>query len=241
MPNLKVLYLKGNPIIRSISFYRKKMIKELENLTYLDDRPVDEGDRISTNAFFTGGMEAEKKAREDYRKGKDNFFRFKKVEDLSEPFEERKKRTLDSLRIEYLSKKENLENKKRSLMREIEIYPDRKNEIIKNLQSIDYQIDENEKFKINEESDFMSAISRRENVDLFSTFQYESWMDSLLENHVVENLFDFSRALKLIRLDLKTRSIKNWELFNEFDLRSKWTEFEINKFKLLEINTVEFS
>ena len=233
LQNLRVLYLKGNPVTRNISFYRKTLIKEIENLTYLDDRPVDKGERLAALAFFTGGLEAERKAREDYRKSKDMIFKirdFQKEENM-ENFEERRQKALQSLRTEYISRKENLENKKRKLMRDLEEQPDRKAEITRELKSVDYQIEENEKFKINEEQDVYTSMSKRNKVDRFSAFEYEPWMDSLLETHLIGNLFEFSRAVKLIQMDLKTRNVKNWELFNELDLRSRWTEIELKKFR----------
>jgi len=40
MPDLRLLKLDGNPVIRSIPQYRKTLICKLKGLTYLDDRPV---------------------------------------------------------------------------------------------------------------------------------------------------------------------------------------------------------
>ncbi len=233
LQNLRVLYLKGNPITRNITFYRKTLIKEIENLTYLDDRPVNEGDRLASQAFFSGGLEAERKAREDYRKSREMTFKYRDLEKdtTREPFEERRKKALESLKNEYVSRKDQLESKKRKLMKELEETPEKKMEILRELRSLDYQIEENEKFKINQEEDVYHTISKREKLDRFSTFEYEDWMDALFEMHIVENLFDFPRAVKLIGMDLKTRNVKNWELFNELDLRSKWTEIELKKFR----------
>ncbi len=45
MPNLKVLYLQGNPVVKRIPFYRKFVIGRLRGLTYLDDRPVFDDER----------------------------------------------------------------------------------------------------------------------------------------------------------------------------------------------------
>ena len=60
---LKVLYLKGNDIIRSINNYRRTLIVRLKHLTYLDDRPVREEDRIGAIAYLEGGYPAEQKAK----------------------------------------------------------------------------------------------------------------------------------------------------------------------------------
>ena len=99
------------------------------------------------------------------------------------------------------------------------------------LSSVDYQISENNKFKFEEESNVIFTISKRERTDQFACFEYEEWMDEFVEKEVVENLFDFTRALKLIQLELKIRNVKNWELFNVLDLRNKWTEFELQKYR----------
>jgi len=52
MPNLKCLYLKGNPCVRDIRHYRKKTIARLPLLNYLDDRPVFPKDRERAEAFY---------------------------------------------------------------------------------------------------------------------------------------------------------------------------------------------
>ena len=56
-------------------------------------------------------------------------------------------------------------------------------------------------------------------------------MDDILELHVLENCFDFGRAIPLIHLDFKNRNVKNYTLFKENDLRNKWTELELTKFR----------
>jgi dynein assembly factor 1, axonemal len=58
--NILCLYLKGNPCVRKISMYRKRLTVILKNLQYLDDRPVFEIERIAANAWSQGGAEAEK-------------------------------------------------------------------------------------------------------------------------------------------------------------------------------------
>ena len=48
MPELKVLYLKGNPCVKKLTggkSYRKYTIARIGSLTYLDDRPVFKDDR----------------------------------------------------------------------------------------------------------------------------------------------------------------------------------------------------
>ena len=39
MPELKVLYLMGNPVVKSIKHYRKTIIAQCQHLKFLDDRP----------------------------------------------------------------------------------------------------------------------------------------------------------------------------------------------------------
>lgn len=63
MPNLKVVNLMGNPMLKKVRFYRKNMTIRLKNLTYLDDRPVFPRDRACAEAWGKGGHEAEKEER----------------------------------------------------------------------------------------------------------------------------------------------------------------------------------
>jgi hypothetical protein len=234
MPGLKVLYLKDNDVIRNIPNYRKSLIAKIPNLTYLDERPVKEEDHLAAEAYFRGGYEEERKVREDLSKGNDKIsqIREKEKESFKASFEERKAKTLELLKIEYNKKKEELSNKKRDLLKEIENNPgEKKKQIISQLYAIDYQLAENEKFKVKEETDVISAMNKREKIDKFLIFEFEDWMTPIFELHVVENLFDFSRAVKLIQMDLRIRNVKNWELFNELDLRTKWTELEIKQFR----------
>lgn len=67
MPELKLLKLDGNPVVRKISQYRKTLICRLKNLTYLDDRPVFEEERQTAEAWGRGGVEAEKMERQRQR------------------------------------------------------------------------------------------------------------------------------------------------------------------------------
>jgi hypothetical protein len=51
MPDLRVLYLMGNPVVKSIKFYRKTVIATCPHLKYLDDRPVFEEERRRVNRW----------------------------------------------------------------------------------------------------------------------------------------------------------------------------------------------
>ncbi|XP_014241798.1 dynein assembly factor 1, axonemal homolog isoform X2 [Cimex lectularius] len=67
MKELRVLNLMGNPVISKIRNYRKTMTCTCKNLTYLDDRPIFEHDRLAAEAWLVGGYEAEQEARKKWR------------------------------------------------------------------------------------------------------------------------------------------------------------------------------
>lgn len=52
MPNLKVLYLKGNPFVQNVRYFRKTVIARLKNLSHLDDRPVFDEERKWSEAWY---------------------------------------------------------------------------------------------------------------------------------------------------------------------------------------------
>ena len=62
MPDLRVVYLMGNPLIKDIPHYRKVVIGRCKHLRYLDDRPVFEEERRRVDkwyeAFVSEGLEA---------------------------------------------------------------------------------------------------------------------------------------------------------------------------------------
>ena len=65
IPALVTLSLNGNELTKLPSF-RKRLIATLPKLGYLD-RPVDEVERLCAEAFVSGGVEAEKVARDAHR------------------------------------------------------------------------------------------------------------------------------------------------------------------------------
>lgn len=70
MPNLRVLYLMGNPVVKQIRYYRKTVVASCPNLRYLDDRPVFEDERRRVNRWKaaydeTGNYEAANEAERD--------------------------------------------------------------------------------------------------------------------------------------------------------------------------------
>ena len=99
------------------------------------------------------------------------------------------------------------------------------------IHAIDYQMKENEKYYKLEQQDVIGAIVKRERLDINSVFVFEDWMIPIIEKNVVENFFHFERALRLIKTELKIHNFKNFDLLTEYDLRTKWTELELNKFR----------
>ena len=233
MKNLKVLYFKGNEVIKSIKNYRRYLISYLTNLTYLDDRPIKDEDRVGAIAFFKGGFKAEVAAREKFKEENDKVIYVRKKEkEMIEnyPLNQRKKDALKSLFNEYNHRKEKILEKKNFVLKEIENknfdinFSNKKNiEIL----SFDYQLFENEKFKIDSEKNILMTVAIRERTDQNEIFSYENWMDEIIEEKVIENFFDFNRALTQIKKEFEKKNVKNFELFNILDLRNKWTEFEM--------------
>ncbi|KXZ45339.1 hypothetical protein GPECTOR_56g436 [Gonium pectorale] len=80
IPDLRCLYLKGNPVVSNIKNYRKVIIISIPTLTYLDDRPVFDNERRTAEAWAEGGLEAERamrtklKEEEDERNRKNHEF-----------------------------------------------------------------------------------------------------------------------------------------------------------------------
>lgn len=51
LPQLKCLYLRGNPLVSSLGNYRKTVVSAIPTLAYLDDRPVFERERRCAEAW----------------------------------------------------------------------------------------------------------------------------------------------------------------------------------------------
>jgi dynein assembly factor 1 len=93
LPDLRVLYLMGNPAVKKIRNYRKTVVFKCKMLKYLDDRPVFEDERRRTEAWgnvleaggsFEEAQDAERREIQLIRKEKDeadekNFLAFEKL------------------------------------------------------------------------------------------------------------------------------------------------------------------
>ena len=213
-----------------------------------------EEDRIGAEAYLKGGYPAEQKAREKYRNENERSTNKTKIKNMKnkeskESAEERRKKELEKLKEEYEMKRNTLELRKKELIKEYESKPENRDELNKELALIDSQIIENEEFNINNEEDSKKTkTEKNKNISLTQKivgesgeFIYEEWMDDILELHVLENCFDFSRAMPLIYLDFKMHNVKNYELFKESDLRNKWTEFELKKYRKDDNNTYHYT
>jgi hypothetical protein len=71
LPCLAVLQLNGNPVVSKIPQYRRTVISRCKSLTYLDDRPVFEDERLTVEAWAIGGLPAERAERRRQREEKD--------------------------------------------------------------------------------------------------------------------------------------------------------------------------
>lgn len=115
LPDLRVLYLQGNPVVRKIKNYRKTIIAKCKMLKYLDDRPVFDDERRRTNAWAKvldeGGSldEAQEAERQEIlliRKEKDeyderNFRAFEEM--MKEGLAIRQQRELEKAQAEALA------------------------------------------------------------------------------------------------------------------------------------------
>jgi dynein assembly factor 1 len=68
LKKLKVLRYHGNPGIRHIEHYRKRIINGLPQLSYMDERPIFPVERKTCLAWAEGGLPAMQQARRDYAK-----------------------------------------------------------------------------------------------------------------------------------------------------------------------------
>lgn len=72
LKELIALYLKGNPAVRKISGYRKNLTAAIPSLGYLDERPIEDYERLLVDAFARGGKDEEERCRAEYADKKKN-------------------------------------------------------------------------------------------------------------------------------------------------------------------------
>lgn len=70
LPQVSVLYLHGNPLLRGLKQYRRHMIVGLPSLTYLDERPIFSEERRVVEAWARGGEAEESAERSKIREEK---------------------------------------------------------------------------------------------------------------------------------------------------------------------------
>ncbi|MES1914788.1 MAG: hypothetical protein MHM6MM_006819 [Cercozoa sp. M6MM] len=63
LPNLRTLYIKGNPIVDRVDFFRRQAVLQIPTLCYIDERPVFANERRLLQAWQRGGREAEQQER----------------------------------------------------------------------------------------------------------------------------------------------------------------------------------
>jgi len=63
---LKILRYHGNPGVRFIEHYRKRLVNALPSLRYLDERPIFPVERKSSAAWAEGGLQALQQAKKDF-------------------------------------------------------------------------------------------------------------------------------------------------------------------------------
>lgn len=63
LPRLQSLKLSGNPLVRTLPRYRKRLLARCKRLLYLDDRPVFEEERRLVTAWAHAGNDGEEKER----------------------------------------------------------------------------------------------------------------------------------------------------------------------------------
>ena len=97
--------------------------------------------------------------------------------------------------------------------------------------TVDSQVADNEKFFSVKERNEMEMINQRQYLGEGEEFKYESWMEPIIILNVMENMFDWETAVKLIRYELKIKETKHTELLTTFELRNIWTDIEKNVFR----------
>ena len=135
--------------------------------------------------------------------------------------------------MEYDKRKNELEYEKEEMKKNLK----NNRKLNTYITSIDYKLYENEEFKKNEERLIQLTIAKRERTDQDSLFEYEEWMDNIIQINILKHCFDFQRALIGIHAIFKEKNVKNYLLFSDMDLRNRWTKLEMEKFRKENDNT----
>lgn len=238
---LKCLYLKDNPIVRNLSYFRKKMIVNLE-ISYLDDQPVWEEDRRLARAWFSGGREAEQAEREKIRFEK-NLLHKQYVNEIRKNEEQARQRRFMRLQeqeedliqqTEALKRKraQERENKKREgsteKSRDGNTEEIRENSLEKTKAYLADKENMRNTLRIvgNTKGKEVEGGIKRENGDGRSRVGVDVvWSEKLLKNldHFLEkNEFDFEKTANDLNCMIGEKS-----KISERDVRMKWKEIEI--------------
>eukprot|EP00347_Sterkiella_histriomuscorum_P004474 403360327 len=115
--NLACLYLKGNPCVRKVSMYRKRLTVGMKNLYYLDDRPIFEIERLSADAWAQGGAEAELEAKRVYQEKKTNEMKSitARNRELAEEGKKRRKEIMAKMLDELKNEKQEMIERRENL------------------------------------------------------------------------------------------------------------------------------
>ncbi|CAD7965519.1 unnamed protein product [Amoebophrya sp. A25] len=63
---LNCVFLQNNPSVRRIKNYRRRLVAQLPNLTFLDTKQVTEVERVSVQGWVNGGADGEQNAKRDF-------------------------------------------------------------------------------------------------------------------------------------------------------------------------------
>jgi dynein assembly factor 1 len=71
LDQLRVLRMVGNPVVRQMRDYRRRLILQFQELRFLDDAPVEDDERRCVAAWAEGGIPAERAERAKIKEEKD--------------------------------------------------------------------------------------------------------------------------------------------------------------------------
>lgn len=133
LKTLRCLYFKGNPAMRKMTKYRKSLTVALPVLCFIDDRPVYEVDRVAVEAFKKGGLEEERKARDEYLANMNGWIKqsTEHFEQEREKGKERMKKQHKLIKDRHQEAKTDLVTQRNKLKAMIAQAKDRKSEDIK--------------------------------------------------------------------------------------------------------------